>query len=217
MTGAALLLCGGSTLADIGAVPPNVTPVAPAAPADESDPVVDAPEVAMNKESDFTSRSAHLDNGQASDLMEKTFDAGAASGFDKTFSGSDEESKIVMPVSNLGGKSYAVPSFRLPESEEAANRFAKPSTLSMRDSPLSSKAAHGFDRTVESKEYTGPESRAAAEEMKAMSQGLGRLEDLPDRNLSMAEVKSLLNQYTKGESKQAPVAEPVARKAIPLQ
>lgn len=172
------------------------------------DPIVEAPAVTMDMESSLMSKPSAFDKSEAPSDMTKSFDAGPALGFDQSYDVGDAE--IVMPVSSLGGESFAVPTFRLPESG-AADRLAKSSSLNLRDSPLSSKRAYGFDRTFETHEYVGPEKDRVAKDTRQVTSVLSSLESLPDRNLTMGEVKQLLNQYTTGSSTREPIAAPVAQ------
>lgn len=195
---AALLVCGTPALAQKAGVRMDTL----AGGTSGNDPIVNAPEVALGNESDMMNRTANLGGGDASSMFSRSVEMGEASAFTKRFV--DEDAKVVMPVSRLAGQSYAVPTFRLPDEAKVA-AFEKPSDLSARNSPLSSKRALGFDRSVEIHDYLGPEKDRVAKEMRNITDSLESLEDLPDRNLSIGEVKQLLNQYTTGSDKPEPV------------
>jgi hypothetical protein len=107
----------------------------------------------------------------------------AADGFDKSFqtTTADEQTK----TSPLGSQ-------KADESDRTA-------TLGGQD--IKKFAYHDSDKT-----YNGPETRAVQRDLDRMNQGLESLKDLPDRPLTVDEVRALINHGVKPDLDEKPAA-----------
>jgi len=90
--------------------------------------------------------------------------------------------------------------------------------MALEDSDMGQKGiprALPVHRQIVPPDYKGPEKERIARDLATVNDALMDRKDLPDRNLTMGEVKALLNQYSsKSPSTPPPV---VAPKALPVQ
>jgi hypothetical protein len=137
---------------------------------------------------------------KASPLFSSTF-----SGFDKSYSTKGVDStflktapinakRIEPPAVTSMDKSYAVRSYPLPGN---FTDFDKSSSVPLKSSNFDGKSASGFNRNIEMPAYTGPEAAKIKQDMAAIDKTLGNTKDLPDKQLSINEVKALLNRNVK--------------------
>lgn len=126
----------------------------------------------------------------------------------------DKESNWSQKSSALSQREFGTSSFRfrskpgLPELDMPPPAYFenKSTSLTQRDTSFAARKARGFDRSSRPKAYLGPEAKRAQEDVAQINTALFQssktspdgevdLDRLPDRPLSIGEVKALLNQH----------------------
>lgn len=127
------------------------------------------------------------------------------SSFDKTFATKNADSvfnhsadmngkEITLPSASMN-KSYAARSYSLPGYFTGFDNSTN--SLPMKSSAFASQNASGFNRTFDMPTYTGPEAERIRKDMQEIDKTLANTKDLPDRSLSVQEVRDLLNHNAK--------------------
>lgn len=153
------------------------------------------------------------DKKEASVFANKTFDLGenktsvfsnTYSGFNKTFqTGSADylfskdapinSKPFVSPVLTMT-QSYAVRSFPMPANFTG---YDKTSSIPLTSSTFANMGAKGFDHTIDPPTYNGPEAQRMKQDMANVDKVLAGSKDLPNKSLTVDEVRALLNHNTK--------------------
>jgi hypothetical protein len=132
--------------------------------------------------------------GRTSSLEGKTFVLPGTSSFqNQTASGFSKE--LNLPQANFN-RDIPLKVFRL-EDKLSLRTDAEPFSTATRSSLAGQETAPGFDKTFATKEYTGPEAEKMRRDVQAITEGLSKIKDIPDRTLSIQEVKELLNKDTR--------------------
>ncbi len=141
--------------------------------------------------------------GSANTSFNKSF---ATKGADGLFGQSaDVGGKEFLPPSVTMDKTYAARSYALPGNFTGYDE-SKPN-IALKESGFSSQSALGYNRMIEMPTYTGPEADRIKQDMEMIDKTLGSAKDLPNRSLTVQEVRDLLNHNAKpGKDPAAPDA-----------
>lgn len=138
--------------------------------------------------------------------------------FDKTFNAPQANWN---KEANIGGHDILAPELHFDKTYPAqsasdwvtrsAQGMDRSSSIPNRTSRFADiKRPDGFDRTFEVRTYEGPEAARIKNNVAAVSNGLSGMKDVPDRNLTIDEVKNILNRDT---TPQKPAADLVPEKS----
>ena len=141
----------------------------------------------------------------------KTFNPGAAF---KTKTAVLPDKKVTVPAFRLDQR-YPVSSY--PVGTNTTLRAFNQTPIESKNSPFSSKGTpQGFAKTFAVRSYAGPEAVRMKQNVETAEKGLGGMKDLPDRSLTIDEVRELLNRDTTGKSSRAPLPESSEAKSPPF-
>lgn len=170
------------------------------------DPTKMAPPADANKSFSFGSDSnkSSLLFGASNSSFNKSF---ATKGADGVFG----------QTANIGGKEFVPPSAAV-DKTYAARSYALPGNFTgfdqstpnipMKASLYSSQTAAGFNRAIDMPTYTGPEAQRIKQDMEEIDKTLGNTKDLPNRSLSVQEVRDLLNHNKKPDQDSTTPSDP---------
>lgn len=136
----------------------------------------------------------------------------ANTSFNKSFATKGAEG-VFGQTANVGGKEFLPPSVTM-DKTYAARSYALPGNFTgfdenkpnipLKESGFSSQSALGYNRMIDMPTYTGPEAERIKQDMEAIDKTLGNAKDLPNRSLSVQEVRDLLNHNAKPGKDPAP-------------
>lgn len=134
------------------------------------------------------------------------------SSFSKTFDTKNADSLFSQPA-NIGGKEITTPAVNMNKSY-VARSSTLPTTFTgfdhatnsipLKSSAFGSQSAPGFNRNLDMPTYTGRETTKIQKDLADINNALATKGGLPDRNLTIQEVRDLLNHNAKPEADPAP-------------
>jgi hypothetical protein len=121
--------------------------------------------------------------------FDKAFETNSSSSFDKEYNLGNKEFKT---SDVLFDKQYATKDLDLDSKVSPLGDHV--SSLKIFDHPWSSRNAVGYDKELPNKEYTGRESKLVMRDMTEIYKKLNSVKDIPDRDITIDEVRDLVNK-----------------------
>lgn len=157
------------------------------------DPTKMAPPADANKSFSFGEDKSNSLFGASNTSFNKSFTTKGADGlFGRT---ANVGGKDFIPPSVTMDKTYVARSYTLPGNFTGYDENTP--NIPMKASLYSSQSAAGFNRTIDMPTYTGPEAQKIKRDMEEINKTLGNTKDLPNRSLTVQEVRDLLNHNKK--------------------